>query len=260
VLRQSPRSFGLPRARWTLRLLAAGLLWLADLTDSGIHRLLCRLEFRYRRGQEHLHSPDPNYRAKLAAVRQVDRQARASSGRVVLLYLDELTYYRRPSVARCHQSRGGPGMPAEQGHGRNRKRRVVGALDAGSGRLHHWQGSRAGAKELVRFYQVLVEAYPAAEAIYVAQDNWPVHFLPMVLDSLAGTPVRLMRLPTYAPWTNPVEKVWRKLKQELLHQHDWGDDWAGLQAAVEQWLQRSAHDPNGLRRYTGLKRRRSKPK
>jgi transposase len=219
---------------------------------------LRRLGLRYRRGQEHLHSPDPDYRAKLAAVARARREAAASAGRVVLLYEDELTYYRRPSVARCHQPRGGPGASAEQGHGKNRKRRVAGALDACSGRWHHWQGSRAGAKELVRFLAGLAAAYPGAERVYVALDNWPVHFLPAVLRGLEGTPVRLLRLPTYAPWTNPVEKVWRKLRQEVLHQHDYQDDWAGLQAAVEQWLQRAAGDPDGLRRYTGLKRSRKR--
>lgn len=236
--------------------MAGALLWLAVLSDAGIHRLLRRLDLRYRRGQEHLHSPDPDYRAKRAAVARAAKEAKGSSGRVALLYLDELTYYRRPSVARCHQPRGGPGAYAEQGHGRNRKGRVIGALEAGTGRLHYGQGRRAGARELIGFYRGLVAAYPEAETIYVAQDNWPVHFLPKVLASLEGTPVRLLRLPTYAPWTNPVEKVWRKLKQELLHQHDYRDDWAGLQGAVEQWLERAAQDPEGLRRYTGLKRRR----
>lgn len=247
---------GLPRARWTLRLLAGALLWLATLSDAGVHRLLRRLDLRYRRGQEHLHSPDPDYRAKLRAVARARQAAKAAAGRVVLVYLDELTYYRRPGVARCHQPRGGPGAPAEQGHGKNRKRRVIGALDAVSGRLHHWQGGKAGAKELCRFYRQLAEAYPGAEAVYVALDNWPVHFLPGALAGLAGTPIRLLRLPTYAPWTNPAEKVWRKLKQELLHQHDYRDDWDGLQAAVTDWLTRAAFDPEGLRRYTGLKRRR----
>jgi len=177
---------------------------------------------------------------------------------VVLLYLDELTYYRRPEPAPVYAPAGGPGPPAEQGHTANRKRRVIGALDAVSGRLLSWQGSKAGGKELSRFYEQVRAAYPEAETIYVAQDNWPEHFLPGVTEPLAGGPVRLLRLPTYAPWTNPIEKVWRKLKQELLRMHAFGDDWAGLQAAVAAWLARAADDPEGLRRYTGLRRRRGK--
>jgi hypothetical protein len=239
---------------------AAAVVWLAGLSLSGTHRLLRRLGVVYRRGQERLHSPDPDYAAKLAAVRRARAEARRGGGRVVLVYLDEFTYYRRPTVARCHAPAGGPGPPAEQGHGRNRKRRVAETLDALSGRLTYWQGAKVGAAELVRFYRALEAAYPEAEVIYVALDNWPVHFLPQVTGALAGSKIRLLRLPTYAPWTNPAEKVWRKLKQEVLHQHDFADDWAGLQAAVAAWLERAARDPEGLRRYTGLRRRRRKAK
>jgi transposase len=234
------------------------VLWLAPLSPSGVHRLLARLGVVYRRGQEHLHSPDPDYAAKRAAVRRARAEARLSGGKAVLVYLDEFTYYRRPSAARCYAPAGGPGPPAEQGHGRNRKRRVVGALDALTGRLTCWQGGKAGVAELVAFYRRLAQAYPEAAVIYVAQDNWPVHFLPGVTEAVAGTPIRLLRLPTYAPWTNPVEKVWRKLRQEVLHQHDFADDWAGLQAEVAGWLARAA--PADLLRYTGLRRRKRKPK
>jgi len=247
-----------PRSRWTLALVLAAVVWLGGLTLSGGWRLLRRLGVVYRRGQEHLHSPDPQYGPKLAAVRQARRQAAASGGKVVLLYLDEFTYYRRPEPAPAYAPAGGPGPPAEQGHGRNRKRRVIGALDAVSGRLLAWQGGKAGVKELNRFYGQVRAAYPEAEAIYVAQDNWPVHFLPGVSEHLAGGPVRPLRLPTYAPWTNPIEKVWRKLKQEMLRMHDFGDDWSGLQQAVADWLARAAADPQGLRRYTGLQRRRKR--
>jgi transposase len=255
-LRRAPRHDGPPRARWTLALLAGAVVWLAALSLSGVHRRLRRLGLGYRRGQEHLHSPDPAYWAKVAAVRRAAAEAERSGGRVVLLYLDEFTYYRRPAAARCYAPVGGPGAYAEQGHARNTKRRVIGALNALSGRLTFWQGSRAGAAALAQFYGRLRAEYPQAERIAVAQDNWPVHFHPTVLQAVAGGPVRLVRLPTYAPWTNPAEKVWRKLKQEVLHQHDFADDWERLKAAVEAWLHRARQDPDGLRRYTGLKRGR----
>jgi transposase len=263
LLRRPPRlaaPAAAGRARWTLALLLAAVLWLAGHSAAGAHRLLRRLGIAYRRGQGHLHSPDPEYAAKLAAVRRARAEAAASGGQVVLAYLDEFTYYRRPDPAPCHAPAGGPGPYAEQGHGRNRKRRVIGALNALGGQLTYWQGAKAGVDELLAFYRRLVADYPEAAVIYVAQDNWPVHFHPRLLAGLAGSKVRLLRLPTYAPWTNPAEKVWRKLKQEVLYQHSFGDDWAGLTAAVGAWLGRARSDPAGLRRYTGLRRRRKKRK
>src|SRR5438874_1397098 len=88
------RALTRPRARRTLALLTAAVVWLAALSPSGAHRLLGRLGIVYRRGQEHLHSPGPAYGAKLAAVRRARAEARRSGGRAVLVYLDEFTYYR----------------------------------------------------------------------------------------------------------------------------------------------------------------------
>jgi len=252
AVHQSPRAAGLDRARWSLAALLAAVLWLGGVTPSGLSQLLARLGVRYRRGQEHLHSPDPEYQAKMAAVAAARAEAAGRPGAVIFTYQDEFTACRRPSVARAWHEAGGPGRPAELGYKSNTERRLIAALDAVDGRVFCWQRAHADVDTLVRFYRALAEAYPAAERIYVAQDNWPVHLHERVLRELEGTKVKLLRLPTYAPWTNPIEKLWRRLKQEVLHQHDFGDDWDGLKAAVTAWLQNWSGPSPGLLRYVGL--------
>ncbi len=235
--------------------MASALLWLAGLSLSGRYRLLCRLKVRYRRGQEHLRSPDPDYDRKLEVIARCREGACADIQQLAFLYGDEFTYYRRPSVAQTYAAAGGPGQPAEQGHGCNTKRRVIGAVDARTGRTFFRSGSKAGVAELIAHYREVAAAYPDAKIVWIAVDNWPVHFHPKVQAALEGTKVRLLRLPTYAPWTNPIEKVWRKLKQEVLHQHAFGDDWAGLKAEVDGWLTRQGQDRaarTALLRYVGL--------
>ena len=252
TVHQPPRTAGLDHARWTLAALLTAVLWLGGLTASGLSQLLARLGVRYRRGQEHLHSPDPEYQAKLAAIAAARAEAARRPGIVIFVYQDEFTTCRRPSVARAWHEAGGPGRPAELGYKSNTERRLIGALDAVDGRVFCWQRAHADVDTLIRFYRALAAAYPSAERIYVAQDNWPVHTHPRVQAALEGTTIRLLRLPTYAPWTNPIEKLWRRLKQEVLHQHDFGDDWEGLKAAVTAWLQRWSGPSPGLLRYVGL--------
>lgn len=63
-LRQSPRQFGLQQTRWTLRALAESVPSLKGFTDSGVYRVLVRMGYRYKRGQPHVHSPDPLYSEK----------------------------------------------------------------------------------------------------------------------------------------------------------------------------------------------------
>lgn len=63
-IRQSPRTFGLPQTRWTLRALAAVVPSLRGFSEAGVWKVLNRAGFRYKRGQPAIHSPDPEYGEK----------------------------------------------------------------------------------------------------------------------------------------------------------------------------------------------------
>lgn len=251
VVRRSPRLFGLERSRWRLADLGRVVPELRNMAAGSIHRILDRLDVRYKRGRAYFHSPDLRYDAKLAAVTAAQALAHAHPGAVVVLYEDEFTYYRRPTISRGWAPTRTDAPRAEQGLGTNKKRRIAACLDASTGRVLSWQRHRFDRKTLLRFYAAVVAAYPDAEAIFVVQDNWPVHFHPDVLAALPP-PIRLLPLPTYAPWTNPVEDVWRQLLADVLHHHAFGDDWTGLQTAVERWLGQWATDAPDLLRLVGL--------
>jgi hypothetical protein len=204
---------------------------------------------RYKRGREYVHSPDPDYQLKLASIQAAQQHARAQPHQVVLLYQDELTYYRRPSVARAYAVCASKDPKADMGYGTNKKRRISGSLNWLTGQFHAQQLQRFGVTQLKRYYLDLQAAYPQAQTIYLVQDNWPVHRHPDVLATLAQTRITVLWLPTYAPWTNPVEKVWWQLKQDLLHLHPFRDNWTGLQSAVQTWLDRwDAPSPTLLHR------------
>jgi hypothetical protein len=51
---------------------------------------------------------------------------------------------------------------------------------------------------------------------------------------------------------SPVEKVWRKLYQEVLHLHPWTNAWEQLQATVQAWLDQWAEGSTALLHYVGL--------
>lgn len=214
--------------------------------------LLDRLKLRYKRGRAYLHSPDPDYHLKRLYVAAACAQAQADPQRIVLLYQDELTYYRRASVARAYARVGSQPFLAPLGYRSNRKRRISGSLNALSGQFHAHQLERFGVSQLKRYYQQLEAAYPAAERIYLVQDNWPVHRHPDLLSYFSTSRLTPLWLPTYAPWTNPTEKVWLQLKHEVLHLHTFADDWHGLQQAVTDWLARWHQPSPELLRYVGL--------
>jgi hypothetical protein len=240
------------RSRWTLAAVAKALSWLSEGSLVCVWKTLKRLAVVYKRGRESIHSPDPDYDLKLAYIEAAKALCRAKPGAIVLLYQDELTYYRRPSLARAYAPKASKEPKAALGLSANKKRRIAGSLNWQTGQVTAQQLSRFGVAQLKHYYERLEAAYPQAQRIYLVQDNWPVHRHPELLSFFASSRIQPLFLPTYAPWTNPSEKVWLKLKQELLHLHRFEDDWLGLQNAVQAWLDHCAQPSAELLSYVGL--------
>lgn len=283
TIRRDPRQLGETKTRWTLaRLLHHCQQWGWKLTScAGLCQLLHRLRLHWKRGRDHVHSPDPDYQAKVNWIATLRLQVRQSAGKQVLLYLDEMTYYRQPSVGYQYELAGTDRPHAHQSYRSNTKTRLVGALDACLGRVLFRQASKIGINELVALYQQIASAYPQAERIWVVQDNWPVHFHPDVLVALEPQespfsfnpapnwpehpskraqkkwgdwhlPIQIVTLPSYASWLNPTEKLWRKLKQDVLHLHRWADNLETLRERVLDFFKPFACGSTELLQAVGL--------
>ena len=61
-----------------------------------------------------------------------------------------------------------------------------------------------------------------------------------------------MPLPTYASWCNPINKLWRKLRQEVNHFHPCADDLKALRTEIDRFLDQFAKSSIELLRYVGL--------
>ena len=252
LLEQSPRSHGLCRSRWRLADLAVLGSWLANLSGTGRWKVLRRLGISYKQALHFVTSPDPAYHDKRWALVHAFAEAMMKPEEVVLLFSDELTFYRRPSLAPAYHSRGKSQPLAYEVPGYNTPTRLVATLDAYSGRVLYQQARQVGKQELIHFYAAIRHAYPQARRIYLAQDNWPVHLLPDVLTAAAANHLSPLFFPTYASWLNPIEKLWRWLKQEVVHGHRFAADWRQLKRAVAAFLNRFTEASPELVRYTGL--------
>ena len=215
--------------------------------------MLHRCGLRYKRGRHYLQSPDPQYQQKRDSAVACVTAARLQPRRVITLYLDEMSYYRQPTLSRAWSEKGALHQPrARLSYHGNNLRRLMAALDVVTGEVICEQWPKIGVRRLAAFYQVLRRHYPKAQVIHLIQDNWPIHFYPPVAEAAAAAGVEMVRLPTYAPWLNPVEKLWRKLRQEVLHLHRWSDDWQQLQQRVADFFESFSHGSQALLRYVGL--------
>lgn len=241
--------------RWSLAL-ARKLPTLATLkTDSGVWRRLRRWKISYKAGRVHIISPDPAYAQKCAAIDAALAQTRAQPDKVRLLYLDEVTYYRRPEPG-CNWGPSGSGgrmqPKVNQAPGSNTKRRIIGALDAFDGRTCTMSRSSLGVKPICAFLRQVRKAYGPDLELIIAWDNWPPHHAPDVLATAAGLNIRILYTPTYAPWTNAIEKLWDLLKESVLRLHHHSGNWTELRKRVDHFLRQLCEPNPELLRRVGL--------
>lgn len=170
-----------------------------------------------------------------------------------MLFSDEVSFYRQPSQAWlwAYLGRAQPRLPYS--HRSNTLMRVVGFLNAVTGQVQAWEYSKVTAPRLRQCWLRAAHEYPNAKKIYLVIDNWPVHFHPTATQALVeDSRIQLIALPTYAPWLNPIEKLWRLVKQRVAHAHPWCNDFLLFrQQVMAQLLHFSAASPI-LLRYVGL--------
>ncbi len=252
VLHQSPKKYGIGRARWRLQDVGRAIAWLDGVSEAGVYKVLKRLGFSRKRALNFIQSPDPEYHAKWWAILHAYQETLERPDEVVFLFQDELTYYRQPSQAPAYHRRGKGQPRARQEPRGNTSTRVAAVLNGVTGRVTYIQRSKVGVAALVLFYEQIRAAYPEAKVIYLVQDNWPVHKLPEVLQAAAEQRLTLLFLPTYATWLNPIEKLWRWLKQEVLHLHELAHDLPRLRQEVCAFLDQFGGGSDALLRYVGL--------
>ena len=101
-------------------------------------------------------------------------------------------------------------------------------------------------REVAELLQALVDQHPTG-TVYVAWDNAGTHQddeVEAVVRGAAGRLV-LLYLPTYSPWLNPIEMLWRHFRREVTH-CELFETVAALLAAARDFFDRYNRAPQRL--------------
>jgi transposase len=239
-----------PPSRWQLVTIRATVDWLHDYSLSGVWYVLQRCGLKLRSAAVQQYSPDPEYLKKVFRLKKSLRDAARQPQTVAALFLDELGYTRWPEPA----PEWSVATPiAYRSQTNNQQWRTIGALNALTGKVSYLDAYIIGRAKVIEFYGQLNQTYRRYDTVYVIQDNWSIHQHPDVLRTLADYPrLQPVWLPTYAPWLNPIEKLWRWVRQDILKLHRLADDWPELRHRVRTFLDQFIHGSPDLLRYVGL--------
>ena len=152
--------------RWKLQTIKDSLFWLEGLSLSGVWRHLKRAKIVRKKGREYVHSPDSEYLEKLVEVVRLLELAVTSNGKIVVLFADELTFYRQPTLAAAYAQVGKEIQPLSvRSYRSNTPGRIGGAVNALTGQVNYVLASKCGIKQLLDLYQQIAQSYPDADVI-----------------------------------------------------------------------------------------------
>lgn len=94
---------------------------------------------------------------------------------------------------------------------------LTGAIDILSHRIHIREDKTLNASATIIFFQQLEEAYPTLSRVHVFCDNAPYYRNKEVTKYLKTSKIQLHFLPPYSPNLNPIERLWKWMKEVVVY-------------------------------------------
>lgn len=221
LTQRTPRDFGFLRSRWTCALVVVllGRWYQLVVSRETVRRWLHQGDLVWRRPRPVVHRPDPLRQAKLRALRRLLTDLPADETAV---FEDEVDVNLNPKIGSMWMRRG---QQAEvETPGDNEKRYLAGSMNWRTGSVLTTEGTKRDGALFVRHLEDLRHRLRRYRVIHVICDNARFHQAARckrVQAYLAcwGHRLVLHYLPSYAPETNPIERVWWHLHDEITRNH-----------------------------------------
>jgi putative transposase len=221
VTKWSPRDFGFLRSRWCCGGVVLLLVETYELHVSAetVRRWLHREQIVWRRPRPVVGPTDPQREAKLQALRQLLATLPANE---IAVFQDEVDINTNPKIGAMWMRRGQQAeIPTP---GTNEKRYLAGSLNWHTGALILTEGFPKQGRNAALFVRHLDDLrchLLCYRKIHVICDNARIHDCRLVQRYLQrwGHRIVLHFLPRYAPDTNPSERIWWHLHEEITRCH-----------------------------------------
>lgn len=224
LVEQEPREAGYLFSTWTCADLLREVIRKGYEAVSGetIRAHLHTLGYRVRRPVLSIASPDPDYQQKVKKLEKYQKQAKNSE--ILLYYQDEIDLNLLPGILRCWTLHGVQRKVPTPGV--NQKCYGFGAVNYVSGQTVHRIEEHKNSAGFCAFIEQFMPTVTQApdyhgQKIVLVVDNFIIHhsrktqeFLEKYADQLL-----LCMLPTYSPWLNLIERLWKQLRRKVTHNH-----------------------------------------
>ncbi|BBW96526.1 hypothetical protein GsuE55_13590 [Geobacillus subterraneus] len=185
-----------------------------SMSREGIRKLLHRLRLSWTRPTDKLVKGDPTLQA--AFQKELEFIKKLITAQMVLLYVDE-THVRAYQALRTTSAEVG-NQKQVPSYGHHAHVSIYGAVDVQQGDVVFHRASCANVETFLDFLHLLKEKHPDRFIVLVL-DHARIHYANMVqafLDEKEGGAFHFIFLPPYSPHLNPMERLWKWLKDEII--------------------------------------------
>jgi len=219
---RSPRDFGFYRSRWTCSTIVVLLdeNYGVHVSRETVRRRLHDDDLVWRRPRPVLGPKDPQRAAKLRKIRAVLRNLPVDE---MAVFEDEVDVNTNPKIGSMWMRKGQQAEVVTPGT--NTKRYLAGSLNWRTGEVVLSEaGTKRNAGLFLAHLDDLRHRFRRYRRIHVICDNAIFHHpkrCRQVRQYVAqwGHRIVLHFLPTYSPDTNPIERVWWHLHEEITRNH-----------------------------------------
>ena len=105
--------------------------------------------------------------------------------------------------------------------GGRKRQHIIGAVELFGGELCVGLSDSLKAEQFLHFLALLLGYYASKKKIILVLDNARAHHAKVVQEfvKIHENQLELMYLPPYSPRLNPIERVWKKLRKKVTHNH-----------------------------------------
>lgn len=232
VLHEPPRLHGINRASWSLETLARAYerQYGNSVGRSTISEYVRGEGYAFRKARRVLTSPDPSYREKLKAIKEILSNLREDEK---FFSVDEFGPFSVKMRGGRMLTRKGATRVVPQRQKSRGRLILTGALELSTNQMTHFYSEKKNTEEMIKLLEILLRQYSNLHCLYLSWDvaSWHISGKLKKLVSEINSAVesgqclqplvKLVPLPASAQFLNVIESVFSGMARAILHNSDY---------------------------------------
>lgn len=221
VTESEPLDHALPGHNWSLKKIGRWLkaVFACEISRSALYTLLKQNGLSWKKCQKILKKADPTKRAAFIEEFQV-LFAQFCREEIVLVYVDESHFHRDLEVGYTWAPRNKPAWRVSDCPPLSERINWYGAYNFNQGQCFLWNEGSCNQDNTIKFLQHLAAWLSAvASPVVIIWDGAPWHRAKRVQAAATALGFTLLPLPGYSPDLNPIEGLWKWMREEVTQNH-----------------------------------------